>query len=119
MRKSPTSFRRIFGGGLGAVSEFLELRAFPGFFSFTGRRESSEGFSDTSIFFFFFCLNFVSVGASIFAISGPGLVGSVAIFQVCNNIYPDTKKTCAYDTQAPRLEYNTLHSTEIDAISPE
>lgn len=70
MRKSPTRFRRIFGGGLGAVSEFLELRGLPCFFSFTGSWDSAEDFSDASMFFFFFfCLSFVSVGASIFAIS--------------------------------------------------
>ncbi len=69
MRKSPTRLRRIFEGGLGAVSEFLELRGLPCFFSFTGRWDSAEGFSDTSMFFFFCLLSFVSVGASIFAIS--------------------------------------------------
>lgn len=88
MRKSPTRYRRIFGGGLGAVSEFLELRTLPCFFSFTGRWDSAEDFSDASLFFFFFCLSFVSVGASIFAISIPGLVGGEVIFQVPNKIYP-------------------------------
>lgn len=93
MRKSPTRLRRIFGGGLGAVSEFLELGALPCFFSFTGRCDSAEVFSDASIFsLLFFCLN--PVGTSAFAISSPGLVWRYVevIFQIFN-IYPDGAKT--------------------------
>lgn len=102
MRKSPTRLRRIFGGGLGAVSEFLELRALPCFFSFTERCGSVEGFPDAPMFsFLFFCLNFVSVGASMFAISSLGLVGggNFSVFQYLSGY--KTIHVRMYNTQAP------------------
>lgn len=62
--------------------------------------------------FLFFCLNFVSLGASMFAISSPGLVSGRAFFQYLPNntarIIPErryTKNTFGRSPKCPGVVY--------------